>query len=429
MVALDRAATIGPMEPGAQIRWMHRRAGFGLSPAEHDAALARGPQAELGRLIDPVLAGLEPDPDPWDGLALDPRNGGRREAVQGWLRYLLSPTRTFEARRTWMLHGWLVSALDKVVNPTLMVEQIRMFTRIGGGSYPELLRAVTVDGAMLVYLDGRTSTGEAPNENYGRELMELFALGVGNYTEDDVQAAARALTGWTTKRAQGASEFDERRHDPTPQVLLQRPGVDDVDSVIAAVVEHSAHPTFVASRVAREFLGDPAAPALDGVVDELAAVYTSTGRSLDATIAAALQLGIDGASSRVVLAPVPWLAMAVRSTGVEPTRVLKSGLEPIRQMGQVPMLPPNVAGWPGGAAWFSSSTLVARANVAAQIAQHTADDAAVLVASSDGDLDRVAELLGVAEPFGAATAEALRAASSPRDRLAIALVSPEGITA
>jgi uncharacterized protein (DUF1800 family) len=416
------------MDSGAQIRWLHRRAGLGLAPTAYDTALARGPQAELAGLLDPSTVGLTPDRDPWDGLALDPRNGGRKEAVLGWLKYLLSADRTFEARRTWMLHGWLVSAIDKVVSPTLMVEQIRMLARLGGGSFAELLRAVTTDGAMLVYLDGGTSTGDSPNENYGRELMELFSLGVGTYTEADVRAAALALTGWVARKARGVSEFEPSRHDSTAQTLLGRTDVDDVDTVISAVVEHAAHPVFVATRLTREYLGDPVTPALDGVVDELAAVYTASERSLDATIGAALSLGLDGATSTLVLAPVPWLAMALRSTGVEPDVVLKAGLGVVRQMGQVPMLPPNVAGWPNGAAWYSSSTLVARANTAALIAKRTADDAPVLVAASDGNVDRVAELLGLPEPFGPSTTAALRSAASPRDLVALALASPEGIT-
>ena len=110
---------------------------------------------------------------------------------------------------------------------------------------------------MLVYLDGRTSTAEAPNENYGRELLELFALGVGNYTEDDVQAAARALTGWVVARRFDSARFVPGRHDRTPQTLLGVDGVTDVDSVIEAVVAHPAHPRFVARRIVREYLGDP----------------------------------------------------------------------------------------------------------------------------------------------------------------------------
>ena len=151
--------------------------------------------------------------DPWTGLALDPENGGRLEAVVAWVTRMFSTTTPFPDHRSWMLHGWLVSSMDKVTIPTLMVEQIRRFMADGGGSFPDLLRSITTDRAMLVYLDGTTSTGQSPNENFARELMELFALGVGEYTEADVQAAATALTGWVAAVRRDASVFVPRRPD------------------------------------------------------------------------------------------------------------------------------------------------------------------------------------------------------------------------
>jgi len=230
------------MDESASIRWLHRRAGLGAvgSPAGD-------PAAALDALVAPELS----DPDPWDGRALDPRNDGRREAIVAWILHLLTAQDTYRARRTLMLHGWLVSALDKVVQPALMVDQIRLLDSQGGGSYPALLRAITVDPAMLVYLDGRTSTGSSPNENYGRELMELFALGVDEYGEADVRAAATALTGWVVRFRIGDAQFVPSRHDPTPQTLVGVTGVDGVDSVVDALVGHPAHVPFVARRIRR----------------------------------------------------------------------------------------------------------------------------------------------------------------------------------
>ncbi len=204
------------MDQQQGVGWLHRRAGLGLHPDDLAAAVARGANNELVTLstapTDPV--------DPWAGLALDPQDGGRAEAVLAWMGALRSSTQPFHDRRTLLLHGWLVSALDKVTAPELMVEQIRLFMAIGGDSFPDLLRGITTNRAMLVYLDGQTSTAEAPNENYGRELLELFALGVGYYTEDDVQSAARALTGWVVRRQFDEARFVPRRHDDTPQTLL-----------------------------------------------------------------------------------------------------------------------------------------------------------------------------------------------------------------
>ena len=129
----------------------------------------------------------------------------------------------------------------------------------GLGDFRTLLRAVTLDSAMLVYLDGTDSRKGDVNENYGRELLELFALGVGNYSEDDVRAGAAALTGWHVYRRDTTVSFQPRIHDDTPQHYLGRDGVHDVDSVIDAVVDHEACAPFIAGKLARAILG----PAVD----------------------------------------------------------------------------------------------------------------------------------------------------------------------
>lgn len=404
------------------VRWLHRRAGLGLSPTQADAIVGLAPDAALVSLF-----GAPPDPDPWDGLVLDPQQDGRRQAIRGWVAWLMQADDGYTARRTLMLHGWLVSALDKVTLPELMVRQARLLTALGGGAYPDLLRAISVDPAMLVYLDGETSTGESPNENYGRELLELFALGVGRYGEDDVRAAATALTGWVVRRAVGDSVFRPDRHDPTPQTLLGVADVRDVDSVVDAIVAHPDHATFVAERIVREYLGDPA--ALDGATEALAAAYVDNERSLDATTADALRMGIGGTSTRLVLAPLPWLAICVRSTEVDALALFTAAAPQLRALGQLPMLPPNVGGWPGGAAWFGSDLLVARSAVASSIAALTPPGAAAAIAAADGDLERLAEVLCLAEPFGPSTSTVLRAAPTPTERLALALLAPEQLTA
>jgi uncharacterized protein (DUF1800 family) len=410
------------MDAADAVRWIHRRAGLGLTPARAASLGAATPEQALADLFEAPA-----DPDPWDGLDLDPQNGGRREAVRGWIAWLIEAGDTFTARRTLLLHGWLVSALDKVTQPDLMVRQARLLAAQGGGSYPDLLRAISTDPAMLVYLDGETSTGGSPNENYGRELLELFGLGVGRYDEADVRAAATALTGWVVRRRVGDSVFRPERHDPTPQTLLGVTGVNDVDTVVDAIVAHPDHATFVADRIVREYLGDPA--ALDGVTASVATAYVDNDRQLDAAIAHALRLGLDGAATRLIMAPMPWLAVSVRATEVDLVAVVGRVRSDLQRLGQLPMLPPNVGGWPRGAAWFGSDLLVARSRVAAAIAQFVQPDAAAAVAAADRDLDRLAEVLCLPEPFGPSTAAVLTAASAPGERLALALLAPEHLTA
>jgi uncharacterized protein (DUF1800 family) len=398
--------------------WLARRAGFGPTAAELDAAEARGAAAELDRLLAPPDGGL----GEWDDAQLprDPFDGAaRRHAIVRWFEIMATSTHPLHDRMAWLWHGHFVSSLDKVRVARTMVDQVRLLRAGGLGRFPDLVRAVTTDPAMLVYLDGRTSTAAAPNENHARELLELFTLGVGEYDEADVQAGAAALTGWRLEPGDLTARFVPGRHDDTPRRFLGVDGVHDVDSVVAAIAQHPALPTFVARTVATELLGAVG----DDVVAALAARFTAEDLRIDALVRAALEAGLDGASAPVVVAPVPWVVAAQRATGTTlPVRTLLAGL---RTAGQIPLVPPNVAGWPGGPAWFATSTVVARAGLAASVAAATADDHPTLVASDAGDLDALARALGLPEGFTAETAGALTAAGEPRDRLALALVSPE----
>jgi uncharacterized protein (DUF1800 family) len=421
-MACDGAAVQNtPLDDRGAVAWLHRRAGFGARPADLAAATERGPDAELRRVLDPDAAGVAPTPDPWRDLDLtidDRPRRTARAAIEAWLAAMVASDRPLDDRMTWLLHGWLVSALDKVKSAALMVDQIRLLRQRWTGPFPDLLRAITADAAMLVYLDGRESTGVQPNENYSRELLELFALGVGNYTEDDVRSGARALTGWVVRRRSGTVEFDAARHDDSPQPYLGTE-VHDVDSVVDAVVVQPAHARFVGRRIAIELLG----VADDDVVDELAAVYVGNDRALRPAVGRALELGLGGASAPMVLGPVPWLVAALRATGAPTTGDL---IEPLRTAGQVPLAPPNVAGWPRGTSWFATSTVVARTQLAAAIAAATPPDAPVLEACRGGTAADVAAALGLPNlVLGAATDAAIAAATDPVERLALALVSPE----
>ena len=197
----------------ATIARLYRRAGFGLTPAELDEAVARGVAAEIDRLTDPDAAGLPEAPNPWADADLSwARRKVRSQGlilVDGWLTRMITTPRPLVERMAWFWHGHFVSSMQKVVSASAMATQVELFQRLGMGGFADLVRAVSVDPAMLIYLDGDDSTGTEPNENYGRELLELFTLGRGAYTEADVQAGARALTGWKLTD----------RHDPPPAKL------------------------------------------------------------------------------------------------------------------------------------------------------------------------------------------------------------------
>ncbi len=406
------------------IIWLHRRAGFGLSATELDAAVTAGSASELDRLLDPQAAGGAPA-DPWDDskLPLDVKDRlSRVYAIDTWLDTMAATTEPLVERIAWLWHGHFVSAFDKVKVAKLMVDQIRLFRRSGLGSFTGLLHDVTIDPAMMLYLDLRTSTGSMPNENYAREVMELFTLGVGDYAEADVHTGAIALTGWTLKQ-RVTPAFVARRHDDTEQTYLGRRGVHDLDSVVAAIAARPAMATFVAATFADELLGT--APA--DVVASLAATFTAAVFDLRTLVRATLQAGLDGTSAPLVLGPVPWLASVRRVTGARLSdRQTKQALVLLRSAGQIPMYPPNVAGWPGGRAWFASAAMVARANLAALVAAATPADSAVLAAAHQEDVGSLATALALpGDGFGQASAAAITQETAGVERLALALASPE----
>ena len=417
-------ATIVSVDDRDAVIWLHRRAGFGVGAAELDAAVANGPAAELARLVDPNGAGGPPATDPWDDgrLPLDRRDKpSRLYAVATWLDLMTTSDQPVVERIAWLWHGHFVSGFDKVKIAKLMVDQIRLFRSAGLGPFATLLRDVTIDPAMMLYLDLRTSTGSEPNENYAREVLELFTLGVGNYAEADVQAGARALTGWVLAD-QATAHFVAKRHADTPQQYLAAPGVHDLDTVVTAIAAQPAMATFVARTVALELLGT----APDDLVGQLAAAFTASGFAVRTLVHDTLQAGLSGTTAPLVLGPAPWLVWARRATGAQLTPPMaRQQLALLRDAGQIPMYPPNVAGWPGGPAWFASATMVARTNLAVLVARAT-PDGPVLRAATGDDPDALAASLGLSSTgFGAATATALAAAAAGAPRLAVALASPE----
>ncbi len=423
------------------IAWLHSRAGFGMTPHELDEAASAGVAATIDRLVDPDRHGVPAAPDPWTGLTF--AGAGRAGAVAPiarWVDHLSSSPRPFEEWLVWFWHGHFATAVEKVKSPEYLVGQLRLFREAGPGPFAALLRAVTVDPAMLVWLDGRESTGSTPNENYGREVLELFALGLGNYAESDVQAGAKALTGWTVpKRARpvdgmaaAGARFRPGRHDDRPQDYLGRHGVHDVDTVVAAIAASPACARFVSAKLATQLLGSVAPAHLD----RLAGRYSSSGLDGRDLARAVLELGVAmvraGRVEPIVLAPVPWLASVLHQTGV--TLDERPVVRLLGAAGQVPMDPPSVGGWPSGPAWFASATVAARYQLAGLIAAATPDDHPTRLAAAAGDHAALAAALNRPGGFSATTRGGLDQARSidgpPGEAaLALALVSPELVLA
>ena len=421
---------------------MYRRAGFGLAPGQLDDLEALGVDTVVDRMVDPSAHGVPAGPDDlWADLDFPFQDTGEAAvmAVDRWMDHLIAAPRTFEEWMAWYWHGHLVSSVSVVAFLPMMTTQMNLFRREGLGSFRRLLRDVTVDPAMLRYLDGGKSTGQSPNENYARELLELFSLGIGAYTEADVAAGALALTGWVVSLTGegtpdapfgGTARFDPARHDDTAQHYLGHRGVHDVDTVIDAIVAQEACADFVAGRFGRAVLGDDADPQL---LAGLARQFRDTDLDLRVLARGVLEAVAEGRVSGLVLGPLPWLLSAQRATGA--TLDGHERYWTLYDADHLPMWPPNVGGWPGGRTWLASSTTAQRYNLAVAVAAAAPEDNGARRAALTGDLDALADALGRPEGFSESTRGALSdlAPDAPRDDgtalLAVALAAPDLIIA
>ena len=418
------------MDERSKIAWLHRRFGFGLQPGELDAATARGLDAEVARLLDPGAHGVPEAADPWDDafFAGDPRDRKRElnmAAIDGWLERMRTTPRPLEERVVWMWHDHFATSLAGVFHPVLLVRQIRTIQQLAMGSFGDLVRAMLLDSAMLFWLDGVDNSAKSSNENLGRELLELFTVGIGNHTEDDVKAAARALTGYRVERGTGAVRVVARRHDDTRQVLLGTSGVHDVDTVVDAVCSAPACATFVATLVTDRLLG-PAASGDADLVGDLASTFERSGLQIRPLIEGLVAAGLDRIGQDAIEEPpVPWLVRAERATGARvPVNVRISGL---RAAGQVPMAPPDVGGWPSGAVWLAAAPVVSRATLAAAVAAASPASGPARQAAAKRDLGALATALGRPEGFAPATIASLKTLPKDTQVLALALCAPDQV--
>ncbi len=420
------------MNDRSKIAWLYRRAGFGLGPGQLDQLEAKGAEAALDELVDPDAHGIPPAKDPWEGVTFDESRPDQRRDVTAvlvpWFSAMVSTPRPLQEWMRWFWHGHFVSTLSVVKRPSLLVDQLRLFGQKGLGDFGTLLREVSIDPAMLVYLDGIHNKLGAVNENYGRELLELFALGIGNYSEADVRAGAESLSGWTLDRASGKARFNPRQHDDTRHLYLGHEGVHDLDTVLEAVLAHQACASFITRKLAKAILG----PGVDGgLVDRLAGDFRSNGMQLKGLVRSILEAGMSGATGPLVLSPVPWLAGAVRALDAPRESALVAARIGLAPAGQVPLAAPNVAGWPGGKYWLTSSATVARFNMASTLASAAPADGPALAAATRGDAAGLADALGHPEGFGPPTSGALDQVRSAgaKSVLTIALSSPEAVLA
>lgn len=286
-----------------------------------------------------------------------------------WLIRMVYTKRPLQEKMTLFWHGHFATAFSKVKMTDLMRNQIAMFRRLALGNFEQMLLEVSKDPAMIIWLDNNTNTKGKPNENYARELMELFSMGVGNYTEDDVKEAARAFTGWTVSRRDNfAFVFDSRNHDFGQKTVLGQTGPFNGDDVVKIVAAHEATSRYIPKKLF-EFFVYPAPK--DSVVDRLSQVYKSSGYSIKEIMKSILtseEFYSNKAFYALVKSPIEYVVGTLRmlkarlATANNGELGLRDIFATLSAQGQILYSPPSVKGWDPGLAWINTATLLERYN-------------------------------------------------------------------
>ena len=396
---LDAATALAPYRGPFNARHaahVLRRAGFGGTPAD----VAAFAQLDAQRAADALLHPAGPDVGfadypPELGTLPSTMYGQRKSAVQlWWLDRMLRSRRQLTEKMTLFWHNHFATAVSKSP-PEMMAQQNALFRLQGMGNFRTLLASVTRDPAMLVWLDNRFNTKAHPNENYAREVMELFALGLGNYTEDDVKEGARAFTGWTLKN--GQAFFNPAQHDDGVKTFLGRTGTFDADDAVNIIVSQPIHQRFIAHKLLESFVYSDPEPEL---IEAVAAVYALSGYDVAQTVGAILRSNVfysARAYRAVPKSPIEFTLGTLRFIGAPQVPANLPGV--LARMGQEPLNPPSVKGWDGGPAWINTSTMLARFNFINSLIATTTNvqpDALVQAAGGFNAMRIVASLTGSA---------------------------------
>jgi hypothetical protein len=349
----------------AQATRLLDRAGFGPvhGQAEQLAGLGLlGAVQSLTRPVGPaILSGPPPVDD--DGVPIAPADAWGHDHLW-WLDRMIRTNQPLVERMALVLHDWFATSNASVSRQQQMIDQSNLFRANCFGSFLDLFRKVTVDPAMLQWLNGNENTKSAPNENYGREMMELFSLGAdrGAYTEEDIREQARALTGWRNNWSEelGAYDFrfDPKRHDTGQKTVFGQTGDWDWEDACRLCVENPLHPSFFVGKLWSYFVAEPPSEATETALIE---TYRSSGWQIRPVLEAILTAPELYEGPPMVKPPVVQLAGMLRRLGRHIDTEAWSWL--CDQAGQLLFWPPNVSGW-DDRRWLDTSTMRARWNLA-----------------------------------------------------------------
>jgi len=371
-----------------------RRAGFGATSDETKRYASLGVHAAVDALINfPSTAGLPAPDNLYDPRATllqyfqqgvrpgmvddmtrrkigqEVRQNERQSVIAlqlWWLNRMLATPAPLQEKMALYFHGHFTSAaIQKGVTPVMTYNQNQLFRDNALGNLRELTWQVSIDPAMMIYLDNARSDPQHPNENYARELMELFTLGVGNYSEQDVRESARAWTGYVLRPRLGDVQFVASRHDDGTKTFLGQTGNWNGRDVVDIIFKQPASASFFANSLLNFFVYNGPEPQL---VEAVAKLIRKNDYNLKPVMSTLLRSNVFY-SSRAYRALVKSPAEFVIGTykAFDAKQIDDRAQRALVQMGQILFYPPNVAGWPGGANWLTSQTVIARENFLASM--------------------------------------------------------------
>ncbi len=366
-----------------------KRAGFGTSPEQLDLWTSLGLDTAVDRLVDWELT-EDPTAEPdWaqpafgypfqnkkelQGLSEDERRElfkeyqktqrkNSQDLRERWLNRFLTTPRPLQEKLTLFWHGHFATSIRKVKISYFMWKQLDLFRRFGNGSYENLLMEVARDPAMLIWLDGTDSNDKAPNENFARELMELFTLGEGHYTEEDVKESARAFTGWRVDRFSQTATFNPKRSDRGSKKFLGQRGSFNDQDIIRIILQQEQAAQHICTKLWTFFAYENPSPQL---MEALAATFRESKMELKPLLKKLFrsqEFYSAQALNNQIKSPVQWWVSSLKNIASH-SPATHLGTRILTQLGQSLLEPPSVKGWDGGRTWISTSTLMLRHNTA-----------------------------------------------------------------
>jgi uncharacterized protein (DUF1800 family) len=340
-----------------------RRAGFGGTPAEIDELAKLSHVKAVEKLLD-----FRIDGNLAFNLERKLQENGYEAALNDiaywWLLLMARSKQPLQEKMTLFWHGHFTSSFNKVRDSLLLLEQNQLFRDNALGNYRDFVKKVSRNPAMIDYLDGQSNRKGKPNENYARELMELFTIGIGNYTEQDVREAARAFTGWSFKDR--TYVFNQNQHDTGSKTFMGQTGPFNGDDIIDIILKRQESGRFIINKLWTFFVYPNPEPA---VLDRLGAVFFKSNFNLKEVMRAiflAPEFLSEKAYRALVKSPVEYIIGMAKQLGA--TNIASNLTQASAAMGQTLFNPPTVKGWDGNLNWINSSFFFDRINTANNLA-------------------------------------------------------------